>query len=191
MSGASVPPPYAPQPAPPTRPAGAFPWVACVIVGAIGFVLMSVIIIAAVGYFVFLKPKAMPLPQPVTPEEMKQMMQETMPPPPPAAPEEMKQMMQGAMPSMEGGASPPAGGEVTAEQAVEKVRARPEVAQWEAVVTAAAGSPHIDVDSEDAVAYTVHVFEVVQGDADMPGHTATMGWYTVDKATGEVRLGVP
>jgi hypothetical protein len=87
--------------------------------------------------------------------------------------------------------APPQAAPVSADEAIAKVKALPEVAEWIANVTKAGGSPHIDMDSEDAVAYTVHVYEVVKEEGDIPSHTATMGWFTVDKGTGEVKQQVP
>lgn len=85
----------------------------------------------------------------------------------------------------------PGAAALTADGAIAKVKALPEVAEWAANVAAAGGSPHVDVDGEDPRAYTVHVYEVVKGDGNIPSHTATMGWFTVDKGTGEVRQRVP
>jgi hypothetical protein len=143
------------------------PWIAGIVVAGVGCVVLCVMALSAiVGWFVFMKPvnrPAAPMPQPGM-----------APVPQPSAPKE---------------ASPPAA--VSAADAVAAVKARPEVAEWLANVTQAGGSPRIEVDSEDAEAYTVHVFEVVAGEGDMPGHTATLGWYTVNKATGEVTQDLP
>jgi hypothetical protein len=160
----TAPPPYGPPP-----PSREFPWVACAIIGGLAAVFLFVAAIAAVGYLIFLKPTSKP--STMTPQQMQQMMQNTAPP--------------GAQP----GAPPTAA--VSADEAIAKVKALPEVAEWIANVTKAGGSPHIDMDSEDAVAYTVHVYEVVKEEGDIPSHTATMGWFTVDKGTGEVKQQVP
>jgi len=172
MSGASVPPPYTPQPAPPTS-SGWAPWViACAVVGGIGaVVLVAVAVVAAVGCAIFLKPVK---PTAVTP------------PPPAVAP----MAPNPASPATPENPEPSASG-ISGDEAVEKVKALPEVAEWVAIVTANGGSPHIDVDSEDAATYTVHVYEIVTGDPEMPSHTATLGWFIVDKVTGEVRKDVP
>ncbi len=47
--------------------------------------------------------------------------------------------------------------------------------------------PHgiVDVDHEEADAYFVHVYEVVDG------HTATFNWFTVDKVTGIAEADFP
>jgi hypothetical protein len=166
------PPPSVPQPAPPPEPSGGFPWIAVIVIGGIvALFLLIVVAIVGVGWLVFLKPTSRPTPVP--PQQMQQMMKQggTMPapPPPPAAPAVV----------------------ITADDAVAKVKALPDVTEWAGTVKAAGGSPHIDVDSEDATAYTVHVYEIVKETDDMPSHTATMGWYTVDKATGEVKEAAP
>jgi hypothetical protein len=148
MSG--MPPPY---PSPP--PSREFPWVACAIVGGLGFVLLVVIGIIAVGYLIFLKPTTRP--PMMTPQQMQQMMQKATPPV-----------------AQPGSPQPVA---VSANEAIGKVKALPEVAEWIANVTAADGSPHI--------------YEVVKEEGDIPSHTATMGWYAVDKGTGEVKQEVP
>jgi len=153
----AMPPPYGPPP-----PSREFPWVACGIIGGLAFVFLVVAGIAAVGYFLFLKPQR---------------------PPPTMTPQQMQQMMPKA--------GPPQPAAVSGDEAIGKVKALPEVAEWIANVTKAGGSPHIDIDSEDAAAYTVHVYEVVKGEGDTPSHTATMGWFTVDKGTGEVKQQVP
>jgi len=38
----------------------------------------------------------------------------------------------------------------------------------------------IEVDNEDSEKYTIHAYDIVEN------HTATTGWYTVNKATGKV-----
>ena len=162
MSG--MPPPYA---APP--PSREFPWVACAIVGGLAFVFLVVGGIVVVGWFIFLKPS---------------------PAPPMMTPQQMQGMMKQSAPSGAELGSPQAAA-VSADGALGKVKALPAVAEWIANVTAAGGSPHIDIDSEDALTYTVHVYEVVKEEGDMPSHTATMGWYTVENATGEVKQEVP
>jgi len=37
----------------------------------------------------------------------------------------------------------------------------------------------------------VHILEVVEEKSDPPGHTATMGWYAADTATGEAQQALP
>jgi len=75
-------------------------------------------------------------------------------------------------------------------QAEDLVAALPEIRAWIGLVEEAAdlgegSSAHIQLDSEEPDKYIVHVFEMVDdGDA---GHTATYGWYEVDKDTGEIR----
>jgi uncharacterized lipoprotein len=44
----------------------------------------------------------------------------------------------------------------------------------------------ISVDNEDDKTFTVHCYDVI-GKGTSEQHTATSGWYTVDKATGEIK----
>lgn len=43
----------------------------------------------------------------------------------------------------------------------------------------------IEVDHNEGNNYVVHVYEVVMDD-ETTGHTATYGWYYVDKSTGKL-----
>lgn len=43
---------------------------------------------------------------------------------------------------------------------------------------------NIEVDSEDNKYYIVHVYDVISNSEE--SHTATTGWYQVDKYTGEI-----
>ena len=156
------------------QPSGGFPWPAIVVGGCGVCVLVEVAIVVAVGYFVFLKPQA-----PATSPGAVPMRAPVAPP--------AKQPSPASGPASQ----PSAAASVSAEEALAKVRALPEVVTWQATVAAAGGSPRIDIDSEDAKAYTVHVYEMVEGEGDMPGHAATMAWYSVSKATGEVKSVVP
>ena len=49
--------------------------------------------------------------------------------------------------------------------------------------------PLFDVSPEDAKTFMVHVYEIVD-DGDGMSHTATFGWYKVDRSTGEVSPGM-
>jgi hypothetical protein len=76
---------------------------------------------------------------------------------------------------------------ITAEKALEIVSNLPEVKQWEKLFTnpdgtspKTGGKPVVVYDSETNTTYVIHVYE------DMPDHTATFGWYDVDKNTGIV-----
>ncbi|HWQ22309.1 MAG TPA: hypothetical protein VN478_06250 [Clostridia bacterium] len=84
-----------------------------------------------------------------------------------------------------------AGPVTSRDDAVARVTALPDVAAWIKLVQteSPANRVVIEVDSEDAALYTVHVYELVQDDAG--GHSATFGWYEVVKATGIVRLVMP
>lgn len=69
-------------------------------------------------------------------------------------------------------------GELTAEQAVTKVRELPAVGEYLADVPD--GRVEYDHEDTDSGSWVVHVYEIVDG------HTATNNWYNVDKITGEV-----
>ncbi|WP_017813029.1 hypothetical protein [Paenibacillus shenyangensis] len=66
---------------------------------------------------------------------------------------------------------------VTEEQAIQLVRKKYKIAESSYL--------YVEVDSETSTKYTVHVYEVVQDDAET-SHTATYGWYDVDKFTGKI-----
>jgi len=85
----------------------------------------------------------------------------------------------------------PSGGAASAEDAVARVRALPEVVEWIQHVDAERPDDRvvIEVDSEDADSWMVHAYEMVQDEEG--GHSATFGWYEVDKAHGTVRPAMP
>jgi hypothetical protein len=69
-------------------------------------------------------------------------------------------------------------------QALSRVRERTEVVKYEAVLTKAGKKATFEVEDGDD-SWSVHVFEIVSdGDSS---HTATFGWYSVDKITGEIQ----
>ncbi|MFV8826368.1 hypothetical protein [Alkalihalobacterium sp. APHAB7] len=68
-------------------------------------------------------------------------------------------------------------GLLTEEEAIEKVRSYLDL-QYDPDV-------NIVVDHEDNGRYLVHVFDIVPGNGGV-GHTATRGWYYVDRKTGEI-----
>lgn len=89
-----------------------------------------------------------------------------------------------------GAGPPPAGPVTTPGEAEDLVAALPEIRAWVGMVEEASTvgderSAHIQTDSEEPGKYIVHVFESV--DDEYGGHTATYGWFEVDKETGEVR----
>lgn len=43
---------------------------------------------------------------------------------------------------------------------------------------------NIEIDSEDSKYYIIHVYDVISNDGE--SHTATSGWYQVNKYTGEI-----
>lgn len=74
---------------------------------------------------------------------------------------------------------------LTEEQAVEKVREVAEVKEWLAAMQRAGKPPHIVVDREEEGSFIVQVYEIVEDGPDQ-AHTATMGWYRVNRRTGKV-----
>lgn len=73
---------------------------------------------------------------------------------------------------------------ISRNQALSKVRLRAEVVKYEFDLTKAGKKVTFEVEDGDKE-WVVHVFEiVVQGEGS---HTATFGWYAVDKISGEVR----
>jgi hypothetical protein len=85
------------------------------------------------------------------------------------------------------GSNPPPSpsGLLSEEQALEKVREVAEVKEWLAALERAGKPPHIVIDREEEGSFIVHVYEVVQDSPDQ-SHTATMGWYRVNRSTGKV-----
>lgn len=79
----------------------------------------------------------------------------------------------------------PAKGELSAKQAEDLVRSRKEIKEWLAMFAKAkqddrkVGKPQIEVE-RDGANWMVHVYE------QMPDHTATVNWYTVDPKTGKI-----
>jgi hypothetical protein len=71
------------------------------------------------------------------------------------------------------------------DDAIAIIKAQREVVQFMSDLQRAGKVAHVECDSEDTNAYHIHVFEVVN-EPGGPSHTATMGWYTVDKKTGKV-----
>lgn len=68
--------------------------------------------------------------------------------------------------------------------AIVKVRALPEVVEYEAMLKNAGKKATFEVeDSEEE--WLVHIFEIVS-DGGATSHTATFGWYRVNKKTGEI-----
>lgn len=79
----------------------------------------------------------------------------------------------------------PGKGELTAKQAEELVANRKEVKEWLALFAKAkkehrnVGTPQIEAE-RDGANWSVHVYE------QMPDHTATVNWYTVDPKTAKI-----
>lgn len=97
-----------------------------------------------------------------------------------------------------GGTAQPAGGDTAAEQpasvddigeskAVRLVSARPEVKAWMELVKRKSPRNKVKFKAEGPSMgrYTVQAYEEVD-DGNGQSHTATFGWYEVDKKTGEV-----
>lgn len=75
--------------------------------------------------------------------------------------------------------------ELSAKQAEDLVRSRKEIKEWLALFAKAkkdhrkVGTPQIEVE-RDGANWMVHVYE------QMPDHTATVNWYTVDPKTSKI-----
>lgn len=80
---------------------------------------------------------------------------------------------------------------ISEQDAVNSVKNLPEVKSWLALFnqpggkSSIGGAPIIEVDHQDSSIYVVHVYEWVNQGAD--SHTATQGWYDVNKVTGEIK----
>ncbi|MBI5621555.1 hypothetical protein HY933_01665 [Candidatus Falkowbacteria bacterium] len=73
--------------------------------------------------------------------------------------------------------------DITANDARATVQALPEVRQYAEMLTQAGTEAQIVVE-DSGEEWNVHVFEIVNnGDST---HTATFGWYRVNKKTGEI-----
>ncbi|WP_198159738.1 zinc ribbon domain-containing protein [Picosynechococcus sp. PCC 7003] len=81
---------------------------------------------------------------------------------------------------------------ITEAIAIEQVINLPDVAEWQELVRTAApqNSTHIEVVEQTPTNYLVHVYEIVNNPGE-PSHTATFGWYEVDRQTGMVFEVVP
>ncbi len=89
------------------------------------------------------------------------------------------------------GSASAGGGPVSAAEAEALVRALPAVKQWLGVLGAAGASrAHIDVEPDGPSKYSVHVYEVVD-DGGGASHSATQGWYEVDRRTRRVTSQMP
>ncbi|MDO8561451.1 MAG: hypothetical protein Q7S05_01350 [bacterium] len=72
----------------------------------------------------------------------------------------------------------------TEDRAVAEVSALPEVRDFENMLAKTGKVAVIEIEGENSD-WAVHVFEIVRND-DGTSHTATFGWYRVDKTTGEM-----
>lgn len=81
---------------------------------------------------------------------------------------------------------------ISADQAIDIAKQLPEVKSYLGRGTIKSSNQiskaTIDVDSETAVSYTIHVYSNEQylNDPEM-AHKATFNWYTVDKCTGKIK----
>lgn len=72
----------------------------------------------------------------------------------------------------------------TSAPALFKIKSLPEVVKYEADLKKAGSKASFEVQDDDAH-WSIQVFEIVKNGSE-PSHTATFGWYTVDKKTGAV-----
>ena len=86
-----------------------------------------------------------------------------------------------------GNTAPAAAGELTEDQAIDRVAAFPEVKAWlkEVSQKSPGNKPAFRSEGLQMGRYLIHVYEDVN-DGNGQGHAATFGWYEVDKKTGEV-----
>jgi hypothetical protein len=70
------------------------------------------------------------------------------------------------------------------DQAILKVKAQSEVVKYAADLEKAGKNASFEA-QDDNTEWTIQVFEIVKND-DGPSHTATFGWYRVNKKTGEI-----
>ena len=69
------------------------------------------------------------------------------------------------------------------DQALLKVKNLPEVKDYQAMLFKAGTRATFEIEDQNEV-WAVHVFEIVENGADV--HTATFGWYSVNKNTGVI-----
>jgi len=79
--------------------------------------------------------------------------------------------------------------EVDQDRAAEIVSRLPDVDNFLKRLSAVGKRAHIDTTEEDPQTWMVHVYEIVD-DGDGMSHTATFGWFKVDKKTGRVSPGM-
>jgi len=80
-------------------------------------------------------------------------------------------------------------GEVDKNGATEIVAKLPDVDKFCRQLDAAGKRAILDTTEEDAQTWMVHVYEIVD-DGNSMSHTATFGWFKVDKKTGKVSPGM-
>lgn len=78
---------------------------------------------------------------------------------------------------------------VSEDRARNLVAAQGEVARFAKELEARGKKLHVDVSLKDERTYLVHVYELVDDGAGT-GHTATFGWYEVDRSTGTISPGM-
>lgn len=78
---------------------------------------------------------------------------------------------------------------LTEDGALAKVNALTEVADFAKSLAAQGKGPQFEISLEDASTYSVRVYETVD-DGSGVSHTATFGWYKVDRNTGAVTPGM-
>lgn len=74
----------------------------------------------------------------------------------------------------------------TAEWAIEQVRNRDDVVKYEARLKKFGKKASFET-TEDIDSWSVHVFEIVKNPGEL-SHTATFGWYSVNKKTGQIEV---
>lgn len=84
---------------------------------------------------------------------------------------------------------PPVTGPLSEKQAIDRVRLIPEVKDWLRLLKEKGAKAFIEVNHSEDGKYVIRCYEIVNDEG--MGHTATQGWYSVDKQTGFVDFYLP
>lgn len=84
---------------------------------------------------------------------------------------------------------PPVRNPLSEKQAIDRVRLIPEVKEWLGLLQSKGAKAFIEVNHMDKGKYIIRCYEVITN--ENIGHTATQGWYSVDKTTGFVDFYLP
>ncbi len=84
------------------------------------------------------------------------------------------------------------GGLLTEEEALDRLISWPEIADWSQQITqnAPLNQAQFEIVETTPEWYLIRAYETVNNPGE-PGHTATFGWYTINRQTGEVTSTLP